>query len=189
MKQDRPGGMLEIPDSLGRDVDKFAAGKAPPPPIEAFLPDSTLAEIEKATAAKSEPVRAENLIPITPASAAARRTQHGESLPAMPSMRRVIPAPYQRPRISAGSHGKSWQSCRADQVAEGDIVPGVGQVVYAQEKVVYTPLSDYRPQLEPGTPADTMVAAGLEVVLAGKGGVVVVHHPDTMVQVFRAAPQ
>jgi hypothetical protein len=171
-KKDRPGGILEIPDSLGRDVDRANAGKAPAPPVEAFLSDTTLSEIEKAT--RPPPVHAENLIPITPQSAAAHRTQHGEKLPSMPVQRRVIPAPFRRPRISAGSHGKTWQSCRAGEVAVGDIVPDVGQVVYAGERVIHESLEGYD------------VAVGLRVVLAGKGGVVQVHRPEARLQVFRA---
>lgn len=176
--KDRPGGLLEIPDSLGRDVDRFAQGKGEAPPVEAFLSDSTLAEIEKATQAAAAPLPASSLIPITAGEAAARRTQSGEQLPKMPAPRRVVPPPFQRPRISAGSHGKAWQGARADQVREGDIVPDVGLVIYADEKVLYDEVAGVR------------TAVSTRVVLAGKGGVVRVYHPSLLLQVFReAVPQ
>lgn len=46
----------------------------------------------------------------------------------VPSMRRTIPAPYQRPSISGGHHGKTWAYMAADDVRPGDIVVDFGKV-------------------------------------------------------------
>lgn len=188
-KDSRPGGMLEIPDSLGRDLDKAAEGKIPAPPIEAFLSDDALQQIENDTRAADAPVRAENLIPIHPAAAAEMRRQDGGSLPKMPAMRRVIPKPFQRPRITGGSHGKSWRYVRADQVRTDDIVPEIGRVTATLSKLVYAP----RDEALSGKPwsrtsltgGEDMVAIGEVIWITGAGGVAKVKRPEDEVRVFR----
>lgn len=184
-KDDRPGGMLEIPDSLGRDIDRAADGKIPPPPIEAFLSDAALGEIERATRARDEPVHAERLVPIGPGEAAARRTQHGQSLPSMPAARRVIPAPFSRPRIEAGSHGKTWQWAAPGQVEPGDIVPGVGRVASVAEQVVYADRSEVT-GAGAGGPGGR-VAVGTVWLITGIAGAVRAFRPSAEVRVFREA--
>jgi hypothetical protein len=173
--KDKPGGMLEIPASLGRDLDKAAQGKIPPPPLEAFLSDSALEAAERATAAASEPVHAEDLKPLSKAEAARRTTFSGHSLPPVPSTRKVIPAPFRRPAVTGGRHGKAWQPVRAGQVVPGDIVPDLGRVVRAEERVVREVV------------AGTEAATAVEVVLTGAGGVTRAFRPDEPVRVFRAA--
>lgn len=179
--------MLEIPDSLGRDLDKAAAGKIAPPPIEAFMSDAALEQAEKNTRAATGPVHAEDLTPVSHAEAAARSTFDGRSLPRV-SRRRVIPAPYRRDRIAVDHHGKTWQPVRADQVRPGDIVPDIGLVADAREDVIYTTLADVAPAaavLDPSR-ARERVASGTRVTVTGAGGVVKTFRPGEAVRVFRS---
>jgi len=172
---DKPGHILEIPDSLGRDVDRFHAGTGPAPPMEAFMSDASLEQVERQTAAASSPVHAEDLRPISGAEAARRTTFDGEHLPAMPARRRVIPAPFARPSVCGGTHGKTWQRVRADQVRKGDIVPGVGLVALVHERL--------RRETVAGVAG---VATRVEFVLTGAGGVIQAFSPGEQVQVFRS---
>lgn len=185
---DKPGHVLEIPESLGRDVDKAREGKIPAPPIEAFLSPGALEQAEKMTSA--EPVHAEDLVPISKAEAARRTTFDGEHLPAVPTTRRVIPPPFRRQRISIDHHGKTWQSVRADQVLEGDIVPDLGRVAEVAEAVLYSPRRDF---LAPGQreqltedELDEPVAHGMAIRILGAGANVLILRPDMQVRVFRA---
>jgi hypothetical protein len=175
-KDSKPGGILQIPDSLGRDLDKAAAGKIAPPPIEAFMSDAALEQAEKNTRAASEPVHAEDLKPISQAEAAVRTTFGGAVLPSLPAPRRVIPAPFQRPSVRGGSHGKSWhENVRADQVRAGDIIPDVGRVTRVDEYVTRETVAGVGD-----------VATGVEVALTGAGGVVRVFDCAAPVRVFRS---
>jgi len=167
--------MLEISRALERDMDKAAAGKIPAPPIESFMSDAALTAAEEATRRASEPVRAQDLKPISGAEAAARRTQHGESLPSMPATRRVIPAPFRRQRVVGGRHGKTWQSVRAELVATGDMTELVGLVASVQAVV--------RRETVAGRPG---VATGTDVVLTGIGGASQTVDASALVRVFRA---
>lgn len=175
MSDDKPGGILEIPDSLGRDLDKAAAGKIPAPPIEAFMSDSALQASQDATTAASEPVHAEDLRPVSAAEAARRSTFDGQSLPRT-TRRRVIPAPFRRPRAVGGSHGKTWQSVRADQVVSGDIIPGIGLVMDVREVI--------RRETVAGVAG---VATRVEWRVTGAGGVTKAFRPAEQVRVFRSA--
>src|SRR6202012_5730263 len=106
---DKPGHIIEIPDSLGRDVDRFREGRGPAPDVEAFMSPEALEQVEVQTAAAAAPVHAEDLRPITRAEAAARTTFDGEHLPSgIPQLKRVIPAPYRRDRIEISHHGRVW---------------------------------------------------------------------------------
>lgn len=189
-KDDRPGGMLEISRSLEKDINRWEQGKGEAPPVENFLSDSALQEIERATKARETPVRADQLRPITPWEAKQRRTQHGEELPNMPAQRRVLPAPFQRPRINAGSHGKTWQDIPAENLSPGDIVPGVGRVVSRSSKVVYVP----RESVDAGDaftaavsvePGEGKVAVGEVILVEGAGGEVKAFRHGTRAQAFR----
>lgn len=173
---DKPGHVLQIPDSLGRDLDKAAAGKIAPPPIEAFMSDAALQSAEDATRAASEPVHAEDLKPISKAEAARRTTFSGEALPALPATRRVIPAPFQRPSVCGGTHGKTWQRVPARQVAEGDIVPDVGLVADVEERLLRETVAGI-----------AEVAVGSEIVVTGAGGAVKAFRPAAQVRVFRTS--
>ncbi len=169
-KTDRPAHMLEIPDSLGRDIDKGLT-----PPIEAFMSDDALSQAEAMTRAASEPVHAEDMVPISRAEAGMRTTMsHGDSLLRAPATRRVIPAPYQRDRIAISHHGCAWTSCRADEVDLGNIVPDIG-------KVVSTEITTRR-----GTISGVQgVALGMDVRLRGAGGLEKLFDAAATVRVFR----
>lgn len=166
--------MIELTPALERDLDKAAAGKIAPPPMEAFMSDAALQAAEDATRAASAPVHAEDLRPISPAEAARRSTFDGETLPGHPVARRVIPPPFRRPRATGGQHGKTWQSVPADQVAAGDMTELVGLVAGARAVV--------RRETVAGVPG---VAVSSLVVLTGIGGVTATVRASAAVRVFR----
>lgn len=172
---DKPAHILEIPESLGRDVDKAREGKLKNAlPVEAFLSEGALAEAERNTQAL--PVHQEDLIPISPAEAASRTTFNGEGMPGLPKLRRVIPAPFSRDRVDLTRHGRTWQTCRADEVAAGDMVVDVGRVVSAEPVIRYETVA--------GIPD---VATGMSVVIKGAGGNELVLQPGDSVRAFRPA--
>jgi hypothetical protein len=166
--------MLTIPDSLGRDIDKAAAGKIPAPPIEAFMSDAALEQAERNTRAASTPVHAEDLRPISKEEAAARTTFGGEHLPSLPATRRVIPPPFRRPGACGGQHGKTWQPVPADQVNAGDMTELVGKVALVQSVLRRDTISGYPD-----------VAVGTDITLTGIGGVTVTVTSTSQVMVFR----
>ena len=171
---DKPGHILTIPDSLGRDIDKAAAGKIPSPPIESFMSDAALEQVERQTRAATTPVHAEDLRPISSAEAAARTTFGGEHLPSLPARRRVIPQPFRRPGARGGQHGKTWQSVLADQVVPGDMTELVGKVNTAE------------PVLRRATVAGHHnVAVATDIILTGVGGVTATVTSTAQVAVFR----
>ncbi len=173
---DRPGGIIEIPESLSRDMEKAEQGKIAPPPIEAFLSDDTVQQIEAAAAVNTQPLQADSLRPITRREANARTTFNGDTLQNMPAPRRVIPPPFRRPRIDAGSHGKSWTNVRAEQVVPGDIIPEIGLVTGSHEVI--------RRETVAGVVG---VAARIEWVVHGAGGVTRSFAPESQLTVFRKA--
>jgi hypothetical protein len=162
---DKPAHVLEIPTSLGRDVDRAREGKALAPPMEAFFSDAALETMVPDT----EPVRAETLAPISPAEAARRSTFDGSTLPKHPVTRRVIPAPYRRDSIRAGRHGKTWQDRLAGNVRPGDIIPGTGLVIAVDQQI----------RREDGIPV------AMELVITGAGGNELVMDPGARIRVFR----
>jgi hypothetical protein len=176
---DRPAHILEIPESLGRDVDRYREGKGAAPPVEAFMSDAALEQGDRQTAAAAEPVHAEDLVPITKAEAAARTTFDGEHLPRVPATRRVIPAPFRRPRFDLDRHGRAWATCRADDVAPGDMVAvgGAAFRVASAERVI-------RYETVAGVPD---VAIGMKVIITGIAGNQVVFEPGSNVRAFRQA--
>jgi hypothetical protein len=176
MVSDRPAHIIEIPDSLGRDVDKAREGKLKGTlPIEAFMSEEAVAEVAGQTAAASAPVHAEDLWAISPAEAATRSTFNGETLPDHPVPRRVIPAPFQRPRIAIDHHGRGWTTCPVDKIAEGDMVVDIGRIARDAETVI-------RYETVAGIPD---VAVGMKVVLTGISGNRVPFEPGTRVRAFR----
>lgn len=172
--KDRPGGILEIPASLSRDIEKAEQGKCAPPPVEAFLSDEVNSEIEAATRVADQPIHADTLRPITRAEANRRTTLDGKTLQNMPAPRRVIPPPFQRQRVVGGSHGKSWQTMRAEQVKPGDIIPDIGLVTDAHEVLRRETIA-----------GRVGVASRVEWVVRGAGGAVAVFRPETSLRVFR----
>lgn len=178
MVSDRPAHIIEIPDSLGRDVDKARAGKLKGTlPVEAFMSEDSIAQAEQQTAAASAPVHAEDLRPISRAEAATRSTFNGETLPSHPVPRRVLPAPFQRPRIAIEHHGRSWTTCPAEKITEGDMVVDIGRIACDAEPVI-------RYETVAGIPD---VAVGMKVILTGVSGNRVAFEPGTRVRAFRLA--
>lgn len=166
--------MIEISESLGRQVDKFKAGTGPAPPMEAFMSDESLAQVEKQTAAAA-PVHAEDLTPISREQAASRTMlTRGGPLPSMPTHRRVIPEPFRRPSIHVTHHGRTWQPCRADAVDVGDTVPDVG--VVTEREIIR------RTETVAGVPG---VLTGMKIKLTGAGGVERVFDLDTPLRAHR----
>ncbi len=202
---DKPGHILEIPDSLGRDVDKAKAGKLKADlPVEAFMSDAALEQVTRQSQQRAEAVHAETMIPISRAEAAARTTftRDGEQVPVVPAVRRVIPPPFRRPRIEAGQHGKTWQMAKASTLREGDIIPDIGRLELAEERTVYARREDVlagTPWANPVTagPGNTLpvqphevadfVAIGLVVLVRGAGGAVRAYRESDDVRVFRKA--
>jgi hypothetical protein len=173
---DRPDHIIEIPDSLGRDVDAFREGRGEAPPMEAFMSDASLEQVERQTAQAASAVPAESLTPISAAQAAEMTRFDGETMPNLPRTRRVIPPPFQRQRISITRHGRRWMPCLAEDVRPGDTVPGIGlvtarQVVRRHESVAGT----------------SGVTVGMKVILTGKGGTSVSLDAHERVQAHRLA--
>jgi hypothetical protein len=173
---DRPQHILEIPESLGRDVDRYREGRGEAPPMEAFMSDATLEAAEQATAAAAAPVHAEQLVPISAAEAARRTTFDGETLPRLPRPARVIPAPFRRDRISIDRHGRAWATVPARLVAAGDVVPGIGRVTENRAVTRYETVA--------GVPG---VATGMKNILFGAGGIEQAFEPGEHVRAFRLA--
>jgi hypothetical protein len=168
--------MLEIPDSLGRDVDAYREGKLKDvPPVEAFMSDAALEQVDRQTAVAAQPLHAEDLVPISKAEAARRTTFSGDSLPSMPATRRVIPPPFRRPRISIDHHGRSWTTCPVEAVRPGDMVVDVGRVACPPETVTAR-------EAVAGVPD---VATGMRVILTGVAGNQVPFSPGSRVRAFR----
>lgn len=173
---DKPAHILEIPDSLGRDVDRAREGKLKHAlPVEGFLSDGALEQMEQAQR-PDQTVHQRDLVPISPAEAARRTTFDGQTLPKLPTLKRVIPEPFRRDRVSLDRHGRSWQNCRADQVAVGDMVPEVGRVVDVGTELKYETVAGM-----------TDVATGMSVIITGAGGSKLVLQPGDSVKAFRPA--
>jgi hypothetical protein len=172
---DRPAHILEIPDSLGRDVDAYRAGKLKEaPPVEAFMSEESVQQVWDSS--QAPPVHAEDLVPITRDEAVQRTTFDGENLPRLPSTRRVIPAPFRRERVSLDRHGRTWQTCRAETVQAGDMVAGLGRVRETETVTRYETVS--------GVPG---VAVGVKVIITGIAGNRAVYEPGQDVRAFRLA--
>jgi hypothetical protein len=171
---DRPPEIIEISESLGRDVDRWREGNGPAPPMEAFMSDESLEQVDRQTRAAGAPVHAEDLVPISAAEAATRTTFDGETLPRLPTTRRVIPAPFRRPSINITHHGRQWMPCRAELVEVGDTVPDVGRVVHRELVNRYETIA--------GVPD---VAVGVKVILTGAGGIRRAFDPQEQIRAHR----
>lgn len=197
----KPGHVLTVPDSVANDLDH---GRDVP--IEALMPDHVVEAAQLAQAKRTAPVHAGQLQPISHGEAAARRTQHGETLPNMPATRRVIPEPFRRPRIDISRHGRAWEYVPPELVEPGDTVPGVGQVAETETRTLYKTRAEIlglhdEPVIEVPFPGgkvievpfpggsefdpDTKVAVGTEVVLTGVSGTQCAYRPKDMIQAFR----
>lgn len=168
-----PNGVPIIPDKV---ADKISQGKRNFS-IEEVVGEKAVEAIAAGNAQRGAPIHAEALRPMSREEARQRTTFDGQSLPNLPTTRRVIPAPFKRPVINLqvpGAPRKEWRYIRADELAEGDIVPGVGKVV------------------EVGSHIDRRTVAGVEgvavntfVFAVGQGGQVGVYEPHEQVRAFR----
>lgn len=170
--------MNSIPTIPDKVADKLQSGKDVA--IEELISESTLEADAAAKARRSAPVHAGALKPISKAEAARRTTFDGQSLPRLPSTRRVIPEPFRRPVISLSlpwEPKKVWSYVRADQVLAGDIVPDIGLVQSVSQtvrrEVLATPVMGW-----------TDVAVGTDVTITGPERYVTVDATD-QVRVFR----
>jgi hypothetical protein len=118
-----------IPDKVAEALDKGVDV-----PLEAMVSGPAQEMLEDRIAERNRPLRMENLIPVPKGDPrVAPPALDGRTLPRVPQMRRVIPAPYQRPSATIRQdHGRSWQELAAREVAEGDIVTGIGRVTVVQ---------------------------------------------------------
>lgn len=150
-----------VVDALNKGVDV---------PMEAFVSGPAMEHLQDRMAARNEPVHRENLIPVARNDPRIAPRTDGITLPKVPSMRRVIPAPFQRPAaVMRQDHGRSWQMVRADQVAVDDIVTGVGKITDVL--------------LEPGFRLPD--AEPVEVViLTGMGGIRKAFRPSAFLRAF-----
>jgi hypothetical protein len=180
---------------MGRDID---AGRMVNKDITDFLPDHVNQELWDAS--HPAPVHAESLRPISKAEARRRTTFDGESMPKFPATRRVIPAPFQRDRVTGGRHGKSWQLTTASRIRARDIIPGIGLVLEVEERNVYATRADVEAGTTEGRgiialPGNTlpvpveqaidMVAIGIAIVVRGAGGNAQAYDASREVKVFR----
>jgi hypothetical protein len=189
---------LPISDAMGRDID---SGKAAGRDIADFLPDHVAQELWDQS--NPGPVHAETLVPISKAEATRRTTFDGDSMPRFPATRRVIPAPYQRDRVTGGRHGKAWTTVLAGAVRPGDIVPDIGLVVGRDERTVYVTrehvaegsaqgnrvVSGHGGKLPEGYSPDDLVAIEPAFAITGAGGKTVIFSHRAEVRVFRRTGQ
>jgi hypothetical protein len=180
-----------IPDHVVEALDKGVDV-----PMEAFSSGAAREHLQDRMAARNEPVHAENLIPVArndPRIAGFGKLD-GEHLPRMPARKRVIPAPFQRPRIEIGHHGRTWKLVLASQVREGDIVPDIGRIVSAQERIDYRMRSEifgsmtlYAGETPPEQgPDGEEVAVGTVIIIEGLSGVRKAFRPGAQLRVFCA---
>jgi hypothetical protein len=173
---DKPGHIIEIPDSLGRDVDRWKEGKGEAPPIDAFMSDASLDQVAAQTAQVARAVPAESLTPITHAQAASLTRFDGDTMPLIPRTQRVIPPAFRRPSIEISHHGRAWERVNAEDVARGDTVPGVGLVVKAETVRRLQPVDGWGGVVE-----------SMKVILTGKSGTSVAFDLGEQVQAHRLA--
>jgi hypothetical protein len=89
--------------------------------------------IEERRKRAAEPIHMDGLKPLPP-GARMGLPGHGQipggpdALGLAPSMRRSVPEPFQRQRISIDHHGKTWGYVRAELVEPGDLVVDFGKV-------------------------------------------------------------
>jgi hypothetical protein len=171
---DKPGHIIDIPDSLGRDVDRWKAGKGEAPPIDAFMSDQSLEQVASQTAQVARAVPASSLTPITKAQADGLTRFDGETMPLIPRTQRVLPDPFRRPSIEINHHGRQWLPTAVENVAAGDTVPGVGLVVKAETVRRLQPVDGWGGVVE-----------SMKVILTGKSGTPVVFDLGEQVQAHR----
>lgn len=96
----------------------------------------------------------------------------------VPSMRRSIPAPFQRQRIAIDHHGKTWGYATAATVEAGDIVVDFGRVGQVHQQIVYEEIAGIK------------AATGEQVILVNAiDGKTIVVDPSEQLRVFRVHDQ
>jgi hypothetical protein len=168
-----------IPDKI---VEKLDQGKDVS--VEELVGTAALEAVDAQRRSHAAPVHAEDLVPVRkddPRIAGATAFGTG-SLPAVPSRRRVIPAPFARPRIAVDHHGKSWQRVRARDVSIGDLVVDLGQVTAWREEVRRVRRSEI---VQDGArPDDPLVAVGTDILLENAEGAELRLDEGTELRVF-----
>jgi hypothetical protein len=125
---------------------------------------------------QSEPVHMDGLKPLPPGMP---RLPNGvipggsAATTLVPSMRKTIPAPYQRDRIAIDHHGKTWAYMAADQVVKDDIVVDFGKVDDVWERTIYASIGGYE------------AAVGVQVCLLNISGETRTFAPAEQIRVFR----
>lgn len=102
-----------------------------------------------------------------------------DALSQVPSMRRAVPPPYQRPRISIDHHGKTWAYLQAHQVREGDIVVDFGKILSV------TPYLRHETRFNPDTGRQLRVATHEGILLTNIAGGSRDHNAREQLRVFR----
>lgn len=163
-----PDALPVIPDKV---TEKIEAGED----VSAeYIAGAAREQAAERARRQAGPVHLEDLTAVSRNDPRIAMSFDGASLPKAPQTRRVIPPPFRRPRIAIDHHGKSWQLCRADEIARGDIIPGIGAVAAAY------------PYIRRDTIAGTEgVAAGTDIRVTGAGGSVAVYDAAESVRVFR----
>jgi len=132
--------------------------------------------VEERAKRKSEPIHMEGLRPLP---SGLPRLPNGmipggsDATSLVPSMRRTIPAPFVRPSVSGGRHGKTWAYLPADQVVPEDIVVDFGRVEFTSENTLYETIAGVR------------AAVGVEVRLVNVLDEVRKFDPSEQLRVFR----
>ncbi len=120
-------------------------------PIEAVISEQSSSKLhaaaelseeiaEERSKRASEPIHMEGLRPLPPGMP---RLPNGvipggdSATTLVPSMRKTIPAPFKRERISVDHHGKTWAYMQAAEVLPGDIVVDFGMVAARSEVTCY----------------------------------------------------
>jgi hypothetical protein len=193
-----------IPDKVMDDVRK---GK--PVPLERI--SEAAAEMRSSNAAaRKAPVHAGQLRPITRETAKAMvdgSAIPGQTLPMLPRTRAVIPEPFQRRRINADRHGKTWQTDKASSIVAGDMVKGIGLVDETWKQIRYSTrgeilgitLGDGIPSIlgdkvidAAGLPVvrpDEPVAVGTDCYFRNVAEATYKCDQEDIVEVFRKAPE
>jgi hypothetical protein len=172
-------------DSLPVINDKVVAAleKGIDVPIEAMVSGAAMEHLEDRLNASKAPIHYEDLTPVMKGDPRIQPPRlNGVDLPKVPQMRRVIPPPFQRPRLDISHTTRKWTRTRADQVQCDDIVVDIGKVMDVAHRTEHKLRSELLPAGTGGP--DTMVAVGDLVILTGMGGIRKAFAPSAVLRVF-----
>lgn len=193
MASDGHGGKIpgKIKDKLPVIPDRVATllDAGHDVPVEALSSERVLERLEDQAKQRAAPVHAEDLVAVPKGHPVTQIRHDGVSVPRMPVTRRVIPRPFQRPRIDISHHGKTWQRKPVSEVRPGDMVPDVGRVALEPERRTcylqrfhFFP-ADYDFGLH-GHDPNEMISVGLKLVLTGIDGREHFYAEDDWTRVF-----